>query len=152
METRQESKANPRIVAAVWFATIVAGWLVWRPAGAFLAVMSLGNLRGRVELNALFWDKPRYPIVFGLTAGLVGAVVTQAASRFAFSSPWGPIGLTVLGFLAVGYIGYGVSSHPRLQSRWEQYQMATRGAAVTMYLLASAAVLVWAFTHSWYTH
>ncbi len=143
------AQPNPRIVAVVWAASIVLGWLVSRPVGAVLLVFTIGNLRALVQRNAIFWERPRYALIFGGLAGTVGAVLTQTAAFLAFHSHIGPVALGVLGLFAVGYIGYGVPTNPLFQDRAEQLELATRGAAVSTYILVTIALLAWAFTHGW---
>jgi len=139
-----------RILAAVWITLAAGAWLLWHPLGAFLIVMSIGNLRPLVQRNAIFWEKPKYALIFGGLAGFGAAALVQAVARFSFHSPYSVVGISVLGLFAVGYIGYGIPTDPIFQDRAQQLELGAKGAAVSTYLLSTILVLVWAFTHGWY--
>ena len=133
-----------------WVGVAALAWFLWHPLGAFLIVMSIRHLRPVVQRNAMFWEKPKYAVIFGCVAGFGAALLVQAVARFSFYSPYSAVGISVLGLIAVGYIGYGVPTDKRFQDSFQQLQLATKGAAVSVYLLVTIPVLVWAFTHGWY--
>lgn len=116
-------------------------WLSWPPLGAIFTIMSLGYLRKIVIVNSLHWEAPRYPVIFGHIAGGIAAVVTQLSAHFSMESFWSHFGLTILGFMAVGYIGYGVPRNPILQDLADSYRLIAQGAAVISYLVVSAIIL-----------
>ncbi len=93
-----------------WVGVAALAWFLWHPLGAFLIVMSIGHLRPVVQRNAMFWEKPKYAVIFGCVAGFGAALLVQAVARFSFYSPYSAVGISVLGLIAVGYIGVPATS------------------------------------------
>lgn len=125
-------------------------WLVWRPLGAVFLVFALGNVRLLAARNAQVW-RPKDAVGFGWMVGPVVALLTQLATRFAFSSPYAVVAMAVFGFYPVASIGHGVPPGRLFRSGSDQLRIAARGAAMAAYVLVTALALAWAFTHGWYS-
>ena len=125
-------------------------WLVWRPLGAVFLVFALRNVKLLAARNALLW-RPKDAVAFGWIVGPVVALLTQLATRFAFSSPYAAVAMVVFGFYPVVYIGHGVPRGRLFRSGSDRLRLAARGAAVVAYVLATGLALAWAFTHGWYS-
>jgi len=120
-----------------WMITIGLAWVIWRPLGAILTIMAIGNLRKIVIINSFAWESPRYPAIFGHVAGAVAAAVTQISAYFSVKSFWAFLSFTILGFIAVGYIGYGIPKNQIFQNLAHSYRLITQSAAIISYLIAS---------------
>jgi hypothetical protein len=93
----------------------VLAWLIWRPLGAYLTVMLIGDFRGLVSRMVRNGAAPIGLSIVGVLIGIIAVVVTQVAAYCAFTALWSSLLLVGLGFMCVSYIGYGVQGHWAVQ-------------------------------------
>ncbi len=136
-----ERQPNNWFTALAWLIMIILAWLLWRPAGAVIAIFALGNLRKVVIANSLAWEAPRYAAGFGYCVGCATALLIQLLARFAFASLWARLGLTVFGLAPILYMGYGIARHPSQTNLADSYRLIAEGSALVSYIVVSIVIL-----------
>ncbi len=126
-------KPSGATLAIVYAAFLVLAWLFWRPLTGVLAVFALGNVRQFAIRHSLFWS-PSAAVIFGTLYGCaLGVVIATSLALTVHGLAWSAF-LIVLGFLAAGYIRYGVEPNPLFRMPGDEKRVAAAGAAVAAYL------------------
>jgi len=139
MEAAPTNLRNKIIIATIF---AIVAWFIWKPAGVYLAIMTVGYLRLPLQRGAVFWSQIAGMIV-GLIIGLSIALLVWILVYFSVSSVWAKIFFGLEGLLATGYIGYGINRSRHFRENWEQKIADAQAVGVIVYLVASSLILAW---------
>jgi len=125
-----------------------AGWWLWKPLGAYLAITSAGGYGSRFLKNSCLFLRPSTAVVVGTLWGTLMGVFTSLLAFAAASVWWARCLLGIWGLCGVGYVGFGVRQIPITLTNWEEKAVVVQGTGIIAYVLAS--VLAWLVL--WFRH
>jgi hypothetical protein len=124
------------------FATIAS--FIWHPSAVIIALFACSNVRGFAVRHALFWTN-HTAIAIGGFYGILLAVIVRFGTALTTHATAIAILLGAVGFLAAGYIGYGVTPHEYVRGHEDDMRLLAQISAPGCYLVAVTALLFWHF-------